>query len=269
MKAFKSTLVYILAMMFLLSLTASFEGEAIVENNLTGLDLSEEQMKVAYYDNYEIPETEESDAPAREGEQYALGNSGEVVYYYQRLLRMAGYLDKEPDGEFDQSTKDAVLAYQEDNGLETNGTLDFDTLDQLDTQEAAYTQGQEGEEILQYQEILYYLDYLQIKPEGYFGEATTQALLAYQEDKGLETNGLMDIPTMDALYLEPITYVPGKVGEPIRLLQEKLISLGYLTGTADGSFGSMTSDAVLRFQEDRGLEQTGLLDAQTMNALNQ
>lgn len=269
MKAFKSVLIYIVSMMFLLSLTASFEGEKVVGKNLTGLDLSAEQMKLAFYDDFEnMDQSEEEDVPQREGEQYAVGNTGDEIYYYQRLLLMSGYLDKEPDGDFDQITKEAVIAYQGANYLEPNGTLDFDTMDRLDLEEAAYTPGQEGEEILQYQEILYYLDYLSEKPQGIFDTATTSALLGYQRDKGLDESGLLDFDTMDSLYLEPITYSQGKEGEPIRELQEKLITMEYLFGVADGDFGSMTRDAVLRFQKDQQLEETGTLDPETINILN-
>ena len=57
-------------------------------------------------------------------------------------------------------------------------------------------------------------------------------------------------------------------GSPVVELQEKLIALGLLTGTADGHFGSGTEEAVLLFQQMYGLAATGVADPQTQAALS-
>lgn len=49
-------------------------------------------------------------------------------------------------------------------------------------------------------------------------------------------------------------------GDDVQALQEKLIELGYLTGTADGRFGAMTQQAIKDAQADFGMEQTGVAD---------
>lgn len=51
------------------------------------------------------------------------------------------------------------------------------------------------------------------------------------------------------------------------LMQQRLISLGYLGGKCDGCFGANTENAIKRFQSDRGLEVNGTCDAETWNAL--
>ncbi len=50
--------------------------------------------------------------------------------------------------------------------------------------------------------------------------------------------------------------------------QSKLNELGYKTGTPDGSMGPRTAAALRTFQKDRGLEQTGRLDAATSRELS-
>lgn len=50
-------------------------------------------------------------------------------------------------------------------------------------------------------------------------------------------------------------------------LQLKLRELGYLTGPADGAYGSGTADAVRAFQKDYGLEATGVADTITQEVL--
>ena len=49
--------------------------------------------------------------------------------------------------------------------------------------------------------------------------------------------------------------------------QQLLIDMGLLEGTADGRFGPMTAAAVTAFQAQSGLTQTGILDAATLERL--
>ena len=59
----------------------------------------------------------------------------------------------------------------------------------------------------------------------------------------------------------------GAKGEAVELLQEQLIELGFLNGNADGSFGPKTEAALIAFQFAAGLEETGIADVETMEAM--
>jgi phage tail tape-measure protein len=50
--------------------------------------------------------------------------------------------------------------------------------------------------------------------------------------------------------------------------QNALNSQGYNAGSADGRMGPNTRAAIMKFQADKNLPQTGALDAPTLNALN-
>jgi phage tail tape-measure protein len=50
--------------------------------------------------------------------------------------------------------------------------------------------------------------------------------------------------------------------------QNALNSQGYNAGTADGRMGPSTRSAIMKFQADHNLPQTGTLDSATQNALN-
>ena len=65
-------------------------------------------------------------------------------------------------------------------------------------------------------------------------------------------------PTPSAVY-ESLEY--GSRGEAVQALQERLIELGYLDGTADGIYGNMTTEAVKQAQQAMNMEQTGIADA--------
>ena len=53
----------------------------------------------------------------------------------------------------------------------------------------------------------------------------------------------------------------GSSGDRVKMLQEQLDDLGYDVKPVDGVFGRKTRAAILLFQDDRGLEKTGLGDA--------
>lgn len=53
----------------------------------------------------------------------------------------------------------------------------------------------------------------------------------------------------------------GDSGEAVTALQEALIELGFLSGTADGKFGSGTEKAVIAFQQANEYPATGIMDA--------
>ena len=65
------------------------------------------------------------------------------------------------------------------------------------------------------------------------------------------------------------TLQKGSKGDDVVLIQQQLIDLGFLTGAADGIFGSQTASAIKAFQRHEGLKQTGkLTDKQQFDLLS-
>lgn len=63
------------------------------------------------------------------------------------------------------------------------------------------------------------------------------------------------------------TLKKGSTGADVKKLQQALIDLGYLSDTADGTFGAKTQDAVTLFQAVNGLDADGLAGAKTQALL--
>lgn len=87
---------------------------------------------------------------------------------------------------------------------------------------------------------------------------------------GVESTYWFEIidPNPEPLYpasFEPLT--EGSKGDEVAKLQKKLIDMGLLSGKADGKFGKKTGEAVSACQALMGFEETGIADAQLMNAL--
>ncbi len=59
----------------------------------------------------------------------------------------------------------------------------------------------------------------------------------------------------------------GDKGEAVKIVQKKLKSLGYYTGSIDGDYGNGTKKAVLAFQKNNGLKQTGNVNSATLKKL--
>ena len=60
----------------------------------------------------------------------------------------------------------------------------------------------------------------------------------------------------------------GSTGADVTTLQQKLIALAFLTGTADGNFGPATAAAVIKFQQSKSLTPAdGIVGSATWAAL--
>lgn len=59
----------------------------------------------------------------------------------------------------------------------------------------------------------------------------------------------------------------GAKGDDVKQLQQRLIELGFLTGSADGDFGAKTEAALKAFQAANGLEDTGIATIADTEAL--
>ena len=63
------------------------------------------------------------------------------------------------------------------------------------------------------------------------------------------------------------TLVRGDSGPKVLALQQRLEELGYWLGAPDGSFGSLTQQAVWAFQKSAALERDGVVGPKTLRAL--
>lgn len=77
----------------------------------------------------------------------------------------------------------------------------------------------------------------------------------------MDTTTPVPEPTFSALRL-------GSQGDAVRSLQARLISLGYLKGSADGDFGKATETALIAFQRRNSLTADGIAGRATLTRLN-
>ena len=149
--------------------------------------------------------------------------------------------------------------------------------------------GSRGEEVLRLQERLIALNYLNDTADGRFGTKTAAAVSAFQRASGLTADGIAGPKTLKKLYESgapaqrpAATAAPsggtaalstasllrlGDKSEDVRALQQVLISLGYLSGGADGIYGTKTYLAVRAFQKANRLGTDGVAGPATLTRL--
>ena len=114
----------------------------------------------------------------------------------------------------------------------------------------------------QAQQMLIDLSLLDGTPDGAFGPKTASSVLWFQEKYNLPMTGTLDDRTFEALIEKSAEANANKA------VQQRLIDLGYLRGSADGIFGERSVAALKLFQALQGLEATGEPDGATLAALN-
>lgn len=107
-------------------------------------------------------------------------------------------------------------------------------------------------------------------------EPDYEALLAEKDAQIAELQAQVDQLSAQLAQLlttpEPVvatytTLQKGSSGQEVSNLQQRLKDLGYLSGSADGSYGNQSAAAVSEFQTNAGLTATGIADEATQEAL--
>ncbi len=232
-----------------------------------------------------------------------LGMQGDAVANVQAALKRLGYFEGKTDGDFGEYTENAVKKFQAQNGLTADGIVGAATLAKLSSASAATAPpavtptpnvrvtatpnvsntylklGNSGTKVTQMQNRLIELGYLAGSASGKVCSITEQAVIAFQKRNGLDDDGVAGPGTLNKLYSSSarstsaavgvigVTLKEGSEGAAVRVLQSKLKSYGFLTGSVDGSFGSATLEAVKAFQRANGLTADGKAGATTLEKL--
>jgi peptidoglycan hydrolase-like protein with peptidoglycan-binding domain len=132
--------------------------------------------------------------------------------------------------------------------------------------------GSTGDDVKALQSNLNLLGYNAGTPDGIFGNDTKNAVISFQKTYGLSADGIAGTNTLDAISTtvnrkNKNILSKGQVSNDVKNLQNNLISLGYLSGTADGAFGKNTENAVIAFQKKYGLTPDGLVGSTTKSKI--
>ena len=189
------------------------------------------------------------------------GSRGTEVKYLQQNLIGLGFLSGEADGSFGAATRAAVQAFQADYGLSVDGNAGNATQTAL------------RNAVVRLQAELKTFGCAPGSADGHYGTKTGSAVKMFQSWAGLKTTGIADsavrsrIDSRSAGMVSGSAVRKGSSGTQVKYLQQALIGLGYLSGSADGQYGSGTTEAVRKYQKAFGLSADGSAGPDTMTSL--
>ncbi|MBR0375766.1 MAG: peptidoglycan-binding protein [Firmicutes bacterium] len=216
------------------------------------------------------------------------GDVGSSVYALQHRLKELGYPIRDLTGVYDEDTVNAVKLFSAAYGL-ANQTIAFVALQKELYSENAIgysdnatatssggttvlVKGNVGAQVMKAQNRLIELGYMSGSATGIFDEETENAVRSFERAcqrnaTGRLTSDLQNLlfsdfaPAYGMIYAgNGITYIDlefGDEGDNVTRLQNRLVELGYASGTGNGLYGNETTAAMRAFQHYNGLAETG------------
>ncbi|MBW4478983.1 MAG: peptidoglycan-binding protein [Tolypothrix brevis GSE-NOS-MK-07-07A] len=189
------------------------------------------------------------------------GDQGPSVRNLQQQLQRTGFYQAPVSQVFDFPTEDAVRRFQKSAGLPVDGVASTNTLQKLDSWRASSEGRQANKPVV-----------VNTETEAKKPTPTTEA-----KKPTPTTEAKKPTPTTEAKKPTPTTVATkrsnakllarGDEGEEVRVLQERLRVAGYYKGNSTGIFGSITEEAVKRFQQAYKLDADGVVGPETQRRL--
>ena len=171
-----------------------------------------------------------------------IGFNGQEVRNIQKRLKELGYYTGSVDGDFGTATDKAVKAFQKANGLTADGKIGPKTMEALNSSKA-------------------------VRAGTTATPKTTAKRTATPKPTATPKKTATPKPTATPAVGTYTLLKKGSRGNSVTQLQQRLISLHYLTGSADGIYGTGTESAVKAFQKANGLTADGIAGSATQKKL--
>lgn len=181
----------------------------------------------------------------------------------QRALAAKGYYASSIDGVAGPGTYNAVVAFQQANGLDTDGQVGSATrvklmragAEEVTSDDFPLSKGASGDKVLYLQYGLHILCCTPNGVDGTFGAGTETAVKNFQSKYSMTVDGVATV----ALW--------NKMKTLITEIQQALLNKGYNVGVVDGVAGESTYSQVVAFQNANGLIADGQVGPSTKAAL--
>ena len=174
-----------------------------------------------------------------------IGDSGLLVYGVQKLMNLYGYLADSPDGKFGSGTKRGVRYYME---RVVDDMVDYTTA-RVEAEAAYYSEQAQADD----------------------GTMPIIIDVPIITSETVHMTGAIDEDWMNYMVQSSVPVgeevTANTRGNDVYRMQRRLKALGYTAGRADGLFGTGSYLALKYFQRRNGLDETGILTAETQKLL--
>lgn len=221
------------------------------------------------------------------GTTMKLNSQGASVTQLQTDLKQLGYYYGSITGNFGEKTEEAVKDFQKAKGLYADGVAGGSTLTAIEKAIAAaggstsssstgLKVGSTGDKVIALQQDLTALGYYYGDISGHYGSLTQTAVKKFQKAKGITQDGIAGTTTLNAISKAlggssgssgTTALREGSSGTAVKELQTMLKELSYYYGELTGNFGTLTTRAVRKFQDDNNLTVDGIAGTKTLNLL--
>jgi len=208
-----------------------------------------------------------------------LGSTGRDVEDLQKMLSELGYYSGNISGHAGEKTIEAIEEFQEKNGLKKDGIAGTATINKIrsiiDPSYRPSSSSQAGNsDVEMAQAVLKKMGLYSGDITGNIGSKTTAAIKAFQKKHGLDQSGALDSATLAKLQSVNAGENKTESAEQesadesdVRAAQAMLKEMDLYYGEITGNVGSKTKAAIKAFQKKYGLEESGVLNLQTMAKL--
>ncbi len=170
-----------------------------------------------------------------------IGDEGPDVKKLQKALAILGYYDLKADGIYGKGTTTAVALFQQANHLTADGIAGKRTVSAIFGSCASKA------------------------------DITSSVSASSQNDQNENETVSVSTKNVVSSYAEigtvPSACKEGDSGKNVIKVQQALYLLGYYNGVIDGDYGAQTTEAVMRFQKNRGMKQDGVAGSATIRVL--
>jgi len=193
-----------------------------------------------------------------------VGSTGSRVTELQQLLLARGFNPGPIDGIFGVGTQQAVINFQKFRSLDPSGVADDATIQALRvvptpppvvTPPVVTPPAQAPVKLID--TYRFYKDLAHQQQAVQWLETQLSAQVLEQFSLRWRSQVPAALPTLQQ----------GDTGEAVRQLQQRLQSRGFYPGAINGSFDTATRNAVIAFQRNQGLQQDGIVGANTWRLL--
>jgi len=228
-----------------------------------------------------------------------IGDTGPEVQALQQRLQELGFFTSGVSGVFDEATKTAVKRFEQSYGIMQTGiatpTFQYNLFaadapsygseaydSAVISQYSTLQRGAVGSAVYALQHRLKELGYPIRDLSGVYDENTENAVRLFAEAYGVDNLTVAYIALQKELYSDtaltysadgerPATGISvlnvGNAGTRVMQIQNQLIKLGYMEGTASGVYDTKTQEAVRLFEAACGVTPTGQLNTELLNIL--
>src|SRR5690625_5153729 len=198
-----------------------------------------------------------------------VGDRDNSLINIKKKLNSLGYGHITVTTLFGSYTEQKVKEFQADEGLPVSGSIDGNTLNKINqTYSSVFKQGGRHPSIIDLKHGLNKVGFGYISVTTLYGSFTQQQVKKFQKHYGLQVTGEMDLKTFDKLNsILSSPYQRGKRHEDMIELKTKLNEMGYGNISLTTLFGSFTESQVKKFQADKGLPVSGIIDDETYDKI--